>query len=220
MKGILFKSEVLKAKLKVLEQYGEAQTRRLDNLKEINKEPDNWRFVYQELNEFYFEPLDKHCIACVRKPRYREGEVVYIKEAWALDLRGVEPAGFERLLKYRSDGKQIIIPKAEYAWFDEAEKKEEYPYFWRSPMFLRAIFARYFIQITNVRPERLQEITYEDVIAEGIILDTLTRDANTSEAQAEFRVIWDSINPKYPWASNPWVWDYTFKLVPKPEANR
>ena len=123
--------------------------------------------------------------------RYQAGEVVYIKEAWCESYFG-EP------ICYKLDGNESPGPKG----------------FWRSPMFLPARAARYFIQITNVRPERLQEITEHDANLEGIGALSMMQ-----PARMMYQRLWDSIN-KQDWNSNPWVWVYSFKLVSKPEGEK
>ncbi len=214
MKGVLFRPDVWKAKLRVLEQYGEAQTRRLGGLKEINKEPDNWRFVYQELNEFYFEPLDKHCIACVRKPRYRIGDIVYIKEAWHyINIPENKATPYDFGVEY-ADG--------EIRWWTDNGNEMNYPLDEkkRSPMFLKAKFARYFIQFTGIRLERLQAITEEDAIVEGMYPEGTTK-PNGYEAYddpiEEYAQLWDSINKIHKWNTNPRVFVYSFKRIDRPK---
>jgi len=214
MKGILFKPEMIKA----IVEGSKTQTRRVIKPQPLGSYlPDS--YVMEELKSIPKHTIKIHDIDdptflhIIPAPRYQVGEVVYIKEGWCLDLRGVEPDGFERLLKYRLDGKQIVIPKEEYGWFDKAEKKEKYAFLWRSPLFLKGIYARYFIKITDVRPERLQEITLEDIEAEGhnpFIYPDGSQELATAEAFRWYMDLWDSINPKYLWLSNPFVWVYTF----------
>ena len=77
--------------------------------------------------------------------------------------------------------------------------------------------ARLFLTVKSVRAERLQEITEEDVIAEGV---KCRCDVGQSEydccdlsAIDHFSSLWDTINAKrgYPWESNPWVWRIEFE---------
>jgi len=123
------------------------------------------------------------------KPHYHVGEVVYVKEAWCESYYG-EP------ICYKLDGGESPGPKG----------------FWRSPLFMPARAARYFIQITDAKPQRLQEITEEDAEKEGLISQRIY-DCGT--CRLKFKLLWDSINPRYPWESNPWVFVYSFKLVEK-----
>jgi hypothetical protein len=82
----------------------------------------------------------------------------------------------------------------------------------------------------DVRVERLQEITEEDAIAEGVERMTDERggwrcygscaahakghDRRTS-ATASYMSLWDSMNKKsgWVWDSNPWVWVVSFEVV-------
>jgi len=84
------------------------------------------------------------------------------------------------------------------------------PMFWRwkkdilSAMFMPTEAARTICQITNIRVERVQDITEADSIAEGSQIPC-----------AEFSRIWDPINKKrgYGWDVNPWVWVVEFKKI-------
>jgi len=136
------------------------------------------------------------------KPRYQVGETVYIKEAWAT---------------YRANDDLTISQLPETATIFYTGEIGEYEYIGkcRSPMMMREIFACYFIVITDVRAERLQEISYGNVKAEGIIAvnDGSLRGAIDIAERAfkDFKELWNSINKDYPWESNPWVWVYIFE---------
>ena len=64
--------------------------------------------------------------------------------------------------------------------------------------------------VTEVRIQRLQEISIEDALAEGITHSTF------NAPRVEYQWLWDSINAKrgLDWDKNPWVWALTFKVVP------
>ena len=69
----------------------------------------------------------------------------------------------------------------------------------RSPLFMPEWAARYFEKITDIRAERLQEITWEDVLAEGIAQYTFARGCcsdNPPDPRWKFIELWDSINAK------------------------
>lgn len=70
--------------------------------------------------------------------------------------------------------------------------------------------SRITLEVTDVRVERVQEISEFDIRAEG-----LTRSDHGPNIHASFRLLWDSINAKrgYSWESNPWVWAITFRKL-------
>ena len=77
--------------------------------------------------------------------------------------------------------------------------------------------SRITLEITEVRAERIQQISYEDIRAEGVESNL---NLETTEARNDFLDLWDSINAKrgYSWESNPWVWVITFERVDTQEG--
>ena len=87
--------------------------------------------------------------------------------------------------------------------------------------------SRITLEVVNIRVERVQDITYEDAVAEGIpgagivlgnITMLLTQTNNMEDAEKVLRLdmfseLWDKINLKrgYGWEVNPWVWVIEFK---------
>ncbi len=85
-------------------------------------------------------------------------------------------------------------------------------YKWKSSIFMPRWASRITLEITEIRVERLQEISREDCIKEGIERH-LYMPAGEYERQ-NFAFLWDSINgKKYPWESNPWVWVVAFRVL-------
>jgi hypothetical protein len=71
-------------------------------------------------------------------------------------------------------------------------------------------FCRLFLRVTALRVERLQEICYADVRAEGILVPG----DDGSWSRTGFIELWDSLNAKRaPWSSNPWVWVIEFERI-------
>lgn len=96
----------------------------------------------------------------------------------------------------------------------------------RSPMFMPRFASRLLLEITDIRVERLNDISDEDAVKEGLrILPASGRyvvspgdqyfSSASHDAVEVFSWLWDSINAKkgYPWSSNPWVWVVEFKVV-------
>jgi hypothetical protein len=106
---------------------------------------------------------------------------------------------------------------------------------WKPSIFMPKIACRIFLEVTNVRVERLNDISESDAIAEGIYAKPgsvsgtrwYTKFISKTEARLEglftesakecFKSLWESINGKESWEANPWVWVYDFKRVEKPE---
>ena len=96
---------------------------------------------------------------------------------------------------------------------------------WKPSIHMPRWASRITLEVTNIRVERVQEISEEDAIAEGLRRVSLYgRQAWTFSRGAypsamcpivAFRHLWDTINAKrgYGWDTNPWVWAVTFKLV-------
>jgi len=85
--------------------------------------------------------------------------------------------------------------------------------------------SRITLEVTEVRVQRLQEITGEDAAAEGISVarcgcEVCSRSSAMCPADAsvhveEYAHLWDSINSKRAaWSSNPWVWAISFRRLP------
>jgi hypothetical protein len=98
---------------------------------------------------------------------------------------------------------------------------------WASPFYMRRADSRITLEVTDVRAQRLQEISEEDAKAEGVeSWDSLSREQvipgpgfdgalyRDNLHRLPFSDLWDSINAKRaPWDSNPWVWAVSFRRV-------
>ena len=210
MKGILFRPEMILA----IKNGSKTVTRRIIKPQPgkgltIGNISEAGRIIEWVLADKWGDQVDEKC----PQPRYHAGETVYIKEAYLiLDVN----------LKDISDNAPYIRVKVQYKdgveqWkYKPKDDKSKFtvPDNWHSPMFMPAWAARYFIQIIAVSAERLQEITINDAKNEGIQdhVKWIGKECY-SDAIIQYATLWDSINPKYPWSSNPWVWRYEFKKV-------
>ncbi len=82
---------------------------------------------------------------------------------------------------------------------------------WSPSIFMPKCAARLWFRITDIRVERVQSISDEDIAAEGCEPEIC------NSAWDMFCSLWDSINAKrgYSWESNPWVWVIVFERVEK-----
>jgi len=209
MKGILMKPDVWKGKQRALAELGMAVTRRLSGLKDINGCPSIW--VQDDRTSegcYYFHGVGVG-ISVRCKPRYQVGETVYIKEAWHIVGKSSTDNKYELQIQYK-DGERIWreVSPLKWCWYTDntgwgVDSR------WRSPLFMPAWAARCFIKITDVRAERLQEITFGDMLNEGIELEGQL----WNKVGNDFVRLWNSINKDYQWESNPWVFRYEFEKV-------
>ena len=92
---------------------------------------------------------------------------------------------------------------------------------WDNKMFVRADLMPHQIRITDVRVERLQDISDEDCIKEGV--HEATRDfpwywidgfnVTFNESRAAFAHLINKVSRKDVWQENPYVFVYDFELV-------
>lgn len=106
---------------------------------------------------------------------------------------------------------------------------------WKPSIFMPKEAARIFLKVTNVRAERLQDITQDDAKAEGLNPLLMSRLQLASQGQLyqnyldnnklfndglppywSFNSLWCKINGADSWDSNPWVWVYEFEKVERP----
>ena len=80
---------------------------------------------------------------------------------------------------------------------------------------------KHILKVTDVRVERLQEITSEQIGREGVEVE-YPHVLNGEEKRYAFSTLWNSTVKKsdldrYGWNANPWVWVIEFERCEKPE---
>lgn len=137
-------------------------------------------------------------------PHCQTGDILYVRETWAVWSR---TEGLMPKIHYKSDGENLPGVK------------------WRPSIHMPKEAARIFLRVTDVRVERLQDISPLDVRAEGVSTPQEDEwDCEMSQAvmdRFEFERIWDStIKPgdrdAYGWEADPWVWVIEFERCEKP----
>jgi hypothetical protein len=93
---------------------------------------------------------------------------------------------------------------------------------WRPSVFMPRAASRILLEITDVRVQRLQEISEEDARAEGVSDGGCLSCGNSEpcgcsdpqpDARDGFSWLWQSIYGPDSWHANPWVWAITFRRV-------
>jgi hypothetical protein len=102
-------------------------------------------------------------------------------------------------------------------------------HFWKPSLFMPKTACRIFLEVTDIRIERLNEISESDSIEEGIEYSTefgyklYSKNSFFSKhlsASDSYMSLWELINGQGSWKENPFVWVYTFKVVECPYGFR
>lgn len=91
---------------------------------------------------------------------------------------------------------------------------------WKPSIHMPRAASRILLEITDVRVERVQDISEEDARAEGVeqwpdgnYKAYTKQQGKLTHARDSFRTLWESINGPESWDANPWVWAFTFKKI-------
>lgn len=172
------------------------------------------RMAWSEAGSFAVIPLP-------RCPFGAPGDRLWVRETHAVDVLGCD-----RGLSYRADH------------LDPQGDGPAHPMTWRPSVHMPREASRITLEVTGVRVERLQAITTEDVLSEGVHVPVsqdgaplirLTGRCATARylpprpqggwteaalLRAEFASLWDSRATRgLRWADDPWVWVVSFKRV-------
>jgi len=170
----------------------------------------NVDYIYDEIAQ------NIYCASCgnpfdpVQKPPYQLGDILYVRETWTYHEGAINGI----IYKARCPGKLAKVKK------------------WRPSIHMPKEAARIWLKVTDVRVERLQEISEYQIIAEGTPYDkenyaqwkrgdVITHNAETYLRKC-YRDLWNSAIKKsdldrYGWAANPWVWVIEFERCGKPD---
>ncbi|SCZ33043.1 MULTISPECIES: hypothetical protein [Burkholderia] len=159
-------------------------------------------------------------------PHGEPGDRLWVREAFRLtsDFDGDNPTRVgERCLdagyrapwapvRYEVDGAE-----RDWRWVGTPPGHEVTAGRARASMHMPRWASRITLEITRVRAERLQTISWDDAIAEGIKdpRRAAVRIDPIDGTVAQFRQLWDSLNASrgHGWDANPWVWVVEFRKV-------
>lgn len=149
------------------------------------------------------------------KPPYQPGDILYVRETW-MDYAG--------LTMYKADCDIYRLDSLNFAGFG-----------WKPSIHMPKEAARIWLKVTDVRVERLQDITPKRAESEGVgnlFYDDIGYgeknygtevDPEYGIAKEQFAWLWESTIKKsdldrYGWDANPWVWVIEFERCEKPEG--
>jgi len=199
VKPILFNSEMVRALL----EGRKCVTRRL-----IKPQPKNeivqhcgvWQETHSGTNGLRVFP-----------PPYSVGDILYVRENWSVDAL---PMGAADATIYMADYSEM-----------ELQILRERHFRWKPSVHMPRELARIFLRVTGAEIVRLQDITADQALAEGIppCHDPIPAGNREAYYRACFGALWDTtMKPedkrKYGWDANPWVWAIHFERCEKTEV--
>lgn len=146
---------------------------------------------------------------CIRKAPYQPEDILYVRETWFKDVdRYMYRANYFDREKFYRDSKEIEMK-------------------WKPSIHMPKEAARIWLKVTDVRVERLQDITEAEATLEGAINNIAFIHSPDDEydhihtAREHFIDIWNSTIKKgyldkYGWDANPFVWVIEFEWCEKP----
>lgn len=174
--------------------------------------------LYNRVDWQAFEEGNYDCIIDPENPyktdirdyaQYKIGEEVAIAQSYK--DAGIEP------------DEQVLVKwvRNHAGLYDDAYQKAKHLNGWHNKMFVRADLMPHRIKITNIRAERLQDISDEDCIKEGIrrkneryvVENEKGVCFYTNDVRLAFRFLIDKTCGKGTWNRNPYVFVYEFELV-------
>ncbi len=153
-------------------------------------------------------------IAC---PYGKPGDRLWVRETWYCShseaQKGpyLQPADMLDLDQAREDGDLVYAA-------DGLNPYEQDQPTWKPSIHTPRWVSRILLEITDVRVERLQDISRADIRAEGLQCPPELGSDDVSPNYrdwypAAWRELWESINGDDSWTANPWVWVVEFKRV-------
>jgi hypothetical protein len=139
------------------------------------------------------------------------GDQLYVRETFITGYHINEDGKPDSFDEHGNKKPETVFYRAtgDIDYWDDGDGFRNVP--WKASIHMPRWASRIQLEITNIRVERLQNITEEDATAEGCDLPAVEGMSFKFNARHNFRHAWDSIYKN--WDQNPWVWVIEFKRV-------
>lgn len=144
--------------------------------------------------------------------KYAIGDILWVRETFGIHEGSIQGSyGFQEgeTIEYpphfldKNNVKRCITFKADYP---KSSMK------WKPSIFMPKEACRIFLKVKNIKAEKLQDISENDCIAEGVIPDLAT-DHYKGVYYTAYMTLWNKINGNNEWDKNPFVWVYEFNVL-------
>ena len=210
IKPILFNTEMVRAIL----EGRKSCTRRL--VKFFSGENPRWTGYIKDGLMLYNGKNEP----CIRKAPYQPGDIIYVRETWerfeCWNCEGDERGNCPK------EPQKSVLNKTCGCYMYRATNEISGDAKWHPSIHMPKEAARIWLKVTNVRVERLQEITSKQICREGVEVE-YPHALNGEEKRYAFSTLWNSTIKKsdidtYGWDANPYVWIIEFERCEKPKG--
>jgi len=178
-----------------------------------NKVPEEFLKEKKFMFKPYCDMTDIELINTAYKAPYQLGDILYVRETW------------HKYNKRVGEGKSCHMEEF-YGYKASVANSEDANEPWKPSIHMPKEAARIWLKVTDVRAERLQEITAESALLEGTDKYIhLNGKFDKNAILTSFMGIWNSTIKKsdldrYGWDANPYVWVIEFERCEKPKEER
>ncbi|MEA5670522.1 hypothetical protein VA602_04140 [Pseudomonas sp. MH2] len=183
------------------------------------QEDDTWFATAQRHQRWGFGVSGADAASCAAElvssgvcPYGSRGDRLWVREAWA------------QIHVAQAPGESWVV-------YRECDNRTDYGGPWKPSIHMRRRDSRILLEVTDVRVERLQDISEQQALAEGVVGVDFRPDDGfpicrgymvgpddgstplETHATKAFAGLWRSINGPESWDANPWVWAVEFKRV-------
>jgi hypothetical protein len=139
--------------------------------------------------------VDAWEITNILKSPFNVGDIIWVRET------------------FRSIEQDFGKPRYEYKATEKINKADK----WKPSLFMPKDACRLFLEVTELRVEKLQDITGDDILNEGVDNGKSNKAMGIrweNMQRMAFEELWNKINNN--WNVNPWVWVISFKKIKRP----
>jgi hypothetical protein len=194
---ILFSTQMVQAILAGCK----TQTRRTTGLSKVNEYPGEWHYrkyggmaigPHTGWKHQFYDDSGRGYYDGIKCPYGSPGDILWVKETFTI----LEPEHCEGMM-------DRFCYKASFHESNDEWRKEciadGYSYQWTPSLFMRKLYSRIWLEVTDIRVERLHHLSEADARAEGVANGNI------------YRSLWQQLNGN--WDENPWVWVVSFKVL-------
>ncbi|WP_374940993.1 hypothetical protein [Xylophilus ampelinus] len=152
----------------------------------------------------------EHCVEPYQRPPHSDGRPILHRPTDDIDC--LHPLWKQAHYRATDPAPELLYEQA-----PTGGREKEIGVRWKPSIHMPRWASRILLELTDVRVERLQDISEADAIAEGCATGCMTPTVNDSGSAiygpGGYALLWESIHGAGSWAANPWVWAVSFRRL-------